>query len=157
MSLRTLVQRFEDFVRGVVRPTPHTTPIPPFPKELEHIRAVVEPNLILLCLIARADRELPETERGVIVRHCLEVPLRRDIVLDHSDAALLRQFVQEFRPSSTQLDDALQRMAQRDASDLSHFIAAAHGVILADDVVRREELEELARIAKELETLGAKI
>jgi len=157
MSLTSLLQQFDDFVRTTVRPTPHEKPIPPFPEELEHIRALIEPNLVLLCLIARSDRELPVSERSVIVRHCMELPLRHDIVLDGSDAALLRQYIQDFRPSSTQLDDALERLSRRSAADLSHFIAACYGVVLADDIIRHEELTELSRLAKDLEALGAKI
>jgi hypothetical protein len=157
MSLPTLVLRFENLVRGIVQPTPHLKPIPPFPVELEHVRHLIEPNLVLLCLIARADRDLPETERSTIVRHCLELPMRHDIVLDRSDAALLRDYIEEFRPSSTQLDEALHIMAKRDAADLSHFISAAYAVVLADDVIHGEELAELSRMATELEKLGAKI
>jgi hypothetical protein len=157
MSLTSLLQQFDGFVRSVVRPTPHQKPMPPFPEELEHIRELVEPNLVLLCLIARSDRDLPVSERSVIVRHCLELPLRHDIVLDRSDATLLRDYIDEFRPSSTQLDDALHRLARRSAADLSHFLSAAYGVVLADDIIRQEELNELARLQKDLEALGARI
>jgi hypothetical protein len=157
MSLGSLFKDVEEFFRDAVQPTPHEKPIPPFPPELEHIRLLIEPNLVLLCLIARADRELPISERGVIVRHCLEVPLRHDVILDRSDATLLRTYIEEFRPSSTQLDDALHHLAKRSATDLSHFIAACYGVILADDVIRTEELAKLSELSKELESLGAKI
>jgi hypothetical protein len=155
MTLGLLVGRFGTFIRENHTPNPAPPPESPFPPHLNRLREKVAHHLIPLVLIARSDREFLDSERDVIVSHCLSVAGEAGLALDGSETELLDAYVASFHPSLMQLDPALQRLGRCPHGEVAGLLNAAQAVISADGRVTPEEARLLAELQEELAALAS--
>ena len=155
MTLGLLVGRFGTFVRETHVPQGDSTPVPPFPASLNHLRDAVGHHLIPLVLIARSDGEFEPRERDAIVTHCVTLAGIKGLELDSSDTVEFVEYVESYRPSLMQLDPALKRLEHGSHGELAALVAAARAVVEADGVIRPEETRFLDQLNEELKRLGA--
>ena len=156
MSFVSVIGRFGTFVRSLYSPSAQAGPDVPFPFQLESSRAVVEHHLVPLVIVGRSDHELLKSERDVIVDHCRAILRRRDKLLSASEISVLEDFIDHFSPNPSQLDAALRKFEAEGQDEFIGLLAAADRVILADDVVREEERNQLAEIKKLFDQLRSK-
>lgn len=155
MTLGLLVGRFGDFVREYHAPPAQMPPEAPFPDALSHLREHVGHHLIPLALIARSDREFLDSEREVIVSHCLGVAKTSGLVFSGHEREVLDGYVTDFYPSLAQLEPALHRLNHAGHDEVISLLKAARGVILADGVTSAEETKLLEELEKDLQALAA--
>jgi uncharacterized membrane protein YebE (DUF533 family) len=154
MSLGLLVGRFGSFVRETHVPQADSTPLPPFPDSLNHLREAVGHHLIPLVLIARSDGDFEQREREVIVTHCVTFARSRGLELDGAGTIEFVEYIESYRPNLVQLDPALTRLERGSHDEMVALVAAARAVIEADGVVRPEETRFLDQLNEELGRLG---
>jgi hypothetical protein len=154
MTLASLVKRFGDFVRSFHRPASPSNQDKAFPEALSHMQARLEHHLVPLMLVANSDRNLSDVERATIMRHCREIAWREGMMLNPFDTILLTEYLDGSKPGIVQLDSALRRLVDCEPAELVALLQAVHRVILADDIVRAEELNALSEITERLEALG---
>jgi tellurite resistance protein len=155
MSLGLLVGRFGALVRENHIPPPRQMPEADFPEALNHLRDSIGYHLIPLVLLARADREFLDSEREVIVSHCLAIASEHGLQAAAPEEALLRQYIGELRPSLVQLDPALHRLAHSGTEEVAALLKAAQAVTEADGQVSPEETRLFADFLEELGALPA--
>ena len=154
MTLGLLVGRFGTYIRENHTPSPMAPPESPFPPHLNQIREKIAHHLIPLVLIGRADREFLDSERDVIVRHCLGVARDAGVALDGSEARLLDAYVDDFYPTLVQLEPVLQRLGRCQHAELAKLLDAAQAVIMADGKVTPEETRLITELREELAALA---
>ena len=153
MTLGLLVGRFGTFIRENHTPMPAAPPESPFPRHLNQLRERVAHHLIPLVLIARSDREFLDSEREVIVKHCLLVASNAGLALDGSERESLDDYVDGFHPTLMQLEPALHRLGRCEHAEVAILLDAAKAVIAADGTVRPEEARLLAELQQDLAAL----
>jgi hypothetical protein len=156
MSFESVVSRFRAYARSVYLQS-EEGPEVPFPFPLESIRPVIEHHLAPLIIVARSDHELLADERDVIVNHCRGVlRQRRNQLLSAQEISMLEDFIERFSPNLSQLDAALHKFEIEGQDEFANLLEAAESVILADDVVREGERNQLAEIKKLFDQLKSK-
>jgi hypothetical protein len=156
MSFESVVSRFDTFVRSLYSAPETAGPEVPFPFQLEPVRALVEHHLVPLIMVGRSDHELLKSERDLIVDHCRAMLRRRDKLLSAAEIAALEDYIEHFSPNLSQLDAALRKFEAGGQDEIADLLAAADRVILADDIVREEERNQLAEIKKQFDQLRGK-
>ena len=154
MTLGLLVGRFGTFIRETHTPMPEPPREAAFPSQLNRLREKVAHHMIPLVLIARSDREFLDSERAVIVAHCLLVAEKAGIALDGTEAEPLGEYVDDFHPSLVQLEPVLQRLGRCPHAELAELLNAAQAVIAADGKVAPEEAKLLSGLQAELAALA---
>ncbi len=69
---------------------------------------------------------------------------------------MLEDFIERFSPNLSQLDAALHKFEIEGQDEFANLLEAAESVILADDVVREGERNQLAEIKKLFNQLKSK-
>src|SRR5215467_2155375 len=124
MTLGLLVGRFGTFIRDTHTPMPARPSESPFPSHLNQLREKVGHHLIPLVLIARSDRAFLDSEREVIVMHCLAVASDSGLALDGSERKLLDVYVDGFHPTLLQLEPALHRLGRCRHAEVASLLEA---------------------------------
>jgi tellurite resistance protein len=150
MTYGVLVGRFGGLVREQHVTTPSAPEPAPFPDALQAEREVIAHHLIPLALMARADGEYAESERRVIVDHCLSLLERIGVKPSASDRATLENYVSGFRPSLVQLDPALKKLEHESAESLSALLTAAKKLMEADGKIDPAEAKLLDELRVQL-------
>jgi hypothetical protein len=154
MTLGLLVGRFGSYIRENHTPPPAGVPEAPFPVHLKELRERAAHHLIPLVLLARSDREFLDSEREVIVEHCLRVARDGGIAIDGSKSTLLTAYIDSYRPTLMQLEPALHRLGRCRPAEVASLLEAAQAVIAADGLSRPEETRLLAELKEELAALA---
>ena len=155
MTLGLLVGRFGTFVRENHTPAPAPPPESPFPQHLNQLREKVAHHLIPLVLIARSDREFLDSERDVIVKHCILVAANAGVALDGSETESLDDYLDGYYPTLMQLEPALHRLGHCEHAEVASLLDAAQAVIAADGKVTPEEARLLAELQEDLAALAS--
>jgi len=153
MTLGVLVIRFGTYVRENHTPHPSPPPEPPFPPQLIQLREKVAHHLIPLVLIGRSDREFLDSERDVIVRHCIAVASDSGLTLDKSEIDQFDSYVDDFHPALMQLEPVLHRLARCPHAEVEGLLEAAQALVAADGQVTPEEMRLLSELQEELAAL----
>jgi len=150
MTLGLLVGRFGNYVRENYVPPVQQPAKEDFPDALIHLREATGHHLIPLVLIARADGEFAQSERDVIVTHCVTFARSRGIEVDGNETLAFSDYIFDFHPTLMQLDPALHRLSRGEHAEVVALVGAARAVVEADGVTRPEETRLLAELADEL-------
>ena len=150
MTYGLLVGRFGNLVREQNEATPTAPAQAPFPGALEAEREIIAHHLIPLTLLSRADGDYAESERRIVVDHCLSLLERIGVRPSAGDRATLENYVAGFRPSLMQLDPALKRLEQESPETIGAFLSAAKMVMEADGQCDPAETRLLDELQQEL-------
>jgi len=152
-----LVELFGAFVREVHIPLEAIDAQVGFPPELHDLRDAVGHHLILLLLLAQADRDFAQDEYEIIVGHCVSLARGCGVACEERKMAAFRDYAATFRPALIQLDPAIARLCQCAHGEFASLVEAAQRLVAADGVARPEEIKFLARLQDELTRLEAAI
>jgi hypothetical protein len=151
MSLGVLVERFGAFVaESAPAATPWSYPEEPFPNDLVRVREAIGHHLIPLLLLASIDGECIMAERQIILRYCLDRARAAGLGLSFDEKAALSDYVNEFRPSLSQLGAAVKKLHHDSKPSLTELIVAAQAVVDADGVRRAREVKFLEDLSRDL-------
>jgi hypothetical protein len=154
MSLGLLVGRFGDFLREQPATFFDATPsATAFPKDLGRLREQFGHHILLLSLLARADGQSAVLERQLIIQHCLDEAQKAGRPATSAEAAELGDYVRELRPSMNQFLPSISRLEAGSKEEIVALVATAKAIVDADGAQRPRELEFLADLSRELETL----
>jgi tellurite resistance protein len=150
MVYGVLVERFGALVREQHEAAASAPAAAPFPDALQVEREIIAHHLIPLALLARADGSVAESERRVIVDHCLSLLEKIGVRPSAGDRTTLENYVGSFRPSLMQLGPALKRLEHDTPEAISSLLQAAKAVMEADGQIDPAETKLLEELRVEL-------
>ena len=154
MTLGLLVGRFGNFVRECHVPSQQAIePDIAFPASIAHLREAVGHHMIPLVLLARADGDFADSERAVIVKHCLSMAQLKGLEGADGDGPTLSKYLASYRPTLVQLDPALHRLERGTQEEIAALFKTAQTVVDADGERKPEEVRLLAELHDELHAL----
>ena len=151
-ALPSLVERLTIFLRG----QPHlalTNPIAAAPDDLAHVLEALGHHITVLTLVARSDDNILAKERQVIFRYCLQRAAKLGHPLSEGEKEALRQYLDDFYPPLSLLENALEQLKFDTKTDLEGLLEAAHDVIAADHIFRVDEVSILISLRHDLAAL----
>ena len=153
MSFGVLVERFGAFLAESAPAAEWNHPEEPFPNNLVRVREAFDHHLIPLLLLASIDGECVMAERQTILRYCLDRARSTGLGLNFDEKAALSDYVNEFRPSMSQLTPAVKRLHHDTRANMADLIVAAQAVVDADGVRRAREVKFLEDLSRDLAAL----
>ena len=148
MSLGLLVGSFGDLVRmrnATASGTNEPAKGPDFPPQLAELREKFGHHIVLLSLLARSDGDFADSERIVIIEHCVALA-----GLDAKGRTALKDYLRTYQPALTQLDPALKRLEADEPNNIKMLVDSAERLIRADGRVDPAERGLLDRMRQEL-------
>lgn len=104
----------------------------------------------LLCLLARADRDLHPAELALIERYAVNCCREAAIELTEREVGKLNGYLSRLRPSEKAVSRCLDLASQWSSRDLMHLLETCAHVVKADGIVHPQEMEAFAFFVKEL-------
>ena len=112
----------------------------PSPKPAWHrLRSALRGRLHLLAALARCDGNYDLAESGAILDYACAAARRLEIVLSDADCDATLAYIQRLRPTMSQVEKALEQLADLNPSDLHAFALALQAVARADGVICADE------------------
>ncbi len=148
MTMGLLVGSFGDLVRmrnAIAPGTQEPAKEHAFPAELAALRERFGHHIVLLALLARSDGDFADSERIVIIEHCVALA-----GLDARGRASVHDYLRDYRPALAQLDPALKRLEADEHSNINMLVDSAERLIRADGRVDPAERGLLDRMRHEL-------
>jgi hypothetical protein len=152
-AVHTLVERLGAFLRNHPSYLEPTVPVAATPDDLAHVLDELGHHVTVLTLVARSDDNIAAIEREVIFRYCVQRAAKIGHPLTEPEQEALREYLSDFYPPLSLLEDALERLKFDSKADLEKLLEAAHEVIAADHVFRVDEVAFLLSLRHDLAAL----